>query len=437
MSHLLDERLVQSGRKNQHPDPRAQTEQWHPVSRRTAWTQGNGFPKAAWSITPTRARHISSHGDDYLYFHVPLQGDYDIEGDLSTFGYRELHLAVGTIWAGPMYDLKTIEWGTFRENRPALKLDQPFANFGDRMRVRVAVRDGVRTTSVNGRKIFTHRQSPADPWISAHGPWPASGEMENIRISGPREIPSEIDLLAVDDLPGWLPYFGESIGSPQKEWFLEQPQAPGLLQRLFSSGDRSARILRGRKKHLLSGTFHESLLRYHRPMLEDGAIEYEFYYQPGESCVFPALDRLAFLFDSERVGIHWVTDGKFDPSGIDPANFTPVESGTPPSLVAGAWNRLRLSLTGDVVEIAVNGQRIVSRELEPENLRTFGLFFYSDQTESRVRNLRWRGEWPRELPPLERQELADLTLEQTLDRGPELPVVFEHDFFRGLPLDKI
>ena len=68
----------------------------------------------------------------------------------------------------------------------------------------------------------------------------------------------------------------------------------------------------GRHEPHLAGSFAESLLRYHRPMLEDGMIEYEFYYRPGESHCHPALDRLAFLLDPAGVRVHWITDDRYD-----------------------------------------------------------------------------------------------------------------------------
>src|SRR5690606_22899710 len=61
----------------------------------------------------------------------------------------------------------------------------------------------------------------------------------------------------------------------------------------------------------------------------------------------------------------------------------------------------------------------------------------SDQTVARVRNLRWRGEWPRQLPPPREQELADHSLQDELADGPVLPLVFEHDFSEGLPTNRI
>src|SRR5690606_21616671 len=131
---------------------------------------------------------------------------------------------------------------------------------------------------------------------------------------------------------------------------------------------------------------------YCRPMLEDGVIEYEFFHEEGTTAVYPALGRCCFLFDSKQVGIHWLTDGKFDRTGLDPANFSPSKDVPSIPLINRDWNLLRLTLKGDTLEIALNGTSILTRKLEAENLRTFGLFHYSDRTEARVRNLRWRGE---------------------------------------------
>ena len=65
----------------------------------------------------------------------------------------------------------------------------------------------------------------------------------------------------------------------------------------------------------------ESVLRYHRPMLENGRITYEFEYEPGKVLVHPVLDRLAFVLDSEGVKIHWLTDGAYERTGLTPENL--------------------------------------------------------------------------------------------------------------------
>ena len=40
----------------------------------------------------------------------------------------------------------------------------------------------------------------------------------------------------------------------------------------------------------------------------------------------------------------------------------------------------------------------MSARLEPENQRTFGFFHYADETQVRVRNVTYHGNWPRVLP---------------------------------------
>ena len=98
---------------------------------------------------------------------------------------------------------------------------------------------------------------------------------------------------------------------------------------------------------------------------------------------------------------------------------------------------MRLSLTGDTVNLELNGELVYERELEATNQRTFGLFHYADRTEAQVRNVVWRGEWPRELPTVAKQELAGTGpefLDESLD---ELTAVFQHNFAEaGLPMER-
>ncbi len=345
---------------------------------------------------------------------------------MSTFSYRDVRLALGNHWIGPVYTLKECEQGTFHRQGANVILDQPLAGIDEFMRVRIEARAGKQTFSINGREISSRPHGPAsDPWLAIVSPWYGSGIVNNLRITGSPEIPAEIDLLGDPDLPGWLSYFDELDGGAESGWRIKADEA------------QSRNVLVGRFDEELRGSHQESLLRYCRPMLEDGAIEFEFFYDEGNTAVYPALGRCCFLFDSKQAGIHWLTDGKFDRTGLDPANFSlsPVVPSIP--FIENGWNQLRLTLQGDTVEMALNGTSILTRKLERENLRTFGLFHYSDRTEARVRNLRWRGEWPKKLPAPPEQELADYSLEEELADGPALPIVFEHDFSEGLPANKV
>lgn len=399
---------------------------WNKVSRCTAETRGKGFPNAVWTAREHSASKVTSHDDDYLYYAIPLQGEYEIEADLTTFDYREIRLSVGDRWLGPRYTLFDCQRGSFRTELPSVPLKSPLAHMHEQMRARAVVRGDACEFSINGRRVWTQQlHPPGDPWVALQCSWFTHGAVENLRISGHPEIPEELDLLSSNELPGWLPYFEESAGEPESDW------------RMVRSNLNDAPELTGRSRPGLRGARQESLLRYHRPMLEDGTIEYEFFYKEGESAVYPTLDRCCFLFDRDGTGIHWLTDGRYDPTGIDPANLTASKSVSTIPLIEGAWNRTRLSLSGDTVTLALNDVTRLTCQLEPENQRTFGLFHYADQTEARVRKLRWRGAWPKQLPDLREQELADYSVEDKIADGPELPVVFEHDFSEGLPPDKI
>lgn len=128
-------------------------------------------------------------------------------------------------------------------------------------------------------------------------------------------------------------------------------------------------------------------------MLEDGSIEYEFCYQPGEICAHPAIDRRCFVLKNDHVGIHWLTDGAYEQTAADPGNLTILQRRSKSlPLKRDTWNHMQLNLRGDVIQLVLNGEQIAERTLHAMNQRFFGLFYYGDQEQLRIRNIRWRGE---------------------------------------------
>ncbi len=429
LKHML-EWLAEQGNKSASSASREPLPHWRRVSRMTAETCGKGFPAARWDTRPGQVSHVTCHDHDYLYFVSPLLGDFEVEGDFTTFGYRDIHLAVGNVWAGAGYDLKACLNGDFRRENASLPIAPPLTRMFESMRVRAVMRNGVRSTYINGRKVFEAPHSQlGDPWVAIHSAWYANGSVQNLRVTGNPSIPEDVQLAAAPELPGWLPYYDESAGGDHGDWRLE-----------YDSADSTQPVLVGKRRRELAGSYAESLLRYHRPVFEDGVISYEFFYRSDEIAVYPAFDRLCFILSEKGVSLHYLTDGKFDRTGLDPANVTPAlrvgRDDQELPLRAGDWNQLQLIVRGDVLQIHLNGERIFTQEFDATNQRTFGLFHYLDQTEARVRNLHWRGEWPRELARPPKQQLADAHLERALDGVEELPVVFEHDFAEGLPLDR-
>lgn len=91
--------------------------------------------------------------------------------------------------------------------------------------------------------------------------------------------------------------------------------------------------------------------------------------------------------------------------------------------------------TGDDLELFVNKQLVYRGAIAANRLeRTFGLFHYEGDTEIRVRNVQWKGEWPKiwsmirnfetKRPTNSRRCVAAATKE------------FSHDFGKsGLPLN--
>lgn len=140
----------------------------------------------------------------------------------------------------------------------------------------------------------------------------------------------------------------------------------------------------------------------------------------------------------DGVNIHWLTDGPLDQTILIPDNLA-IESqnrrGSPSLLLREhEWNRMTVTLHGDLLSLSLNGEQIYQRALEPVNQRHFGFFYYSDQQELRVRNLVWKGNWPRVLPTPGDDELAGEGTD-FLDADPgRLSDSYAHDFVNdGMP----
>ena len=67
-------------------------------------------------------------------------------------------------------------------------------------------------------------------------------------------------------------------------------------------------------------------------------------------------------------------------------------------LNVGAWIRIVFAVAGDRLTLRLNDQDVYERPIEPTNQRTFGLFHYADEGEARVRNVTYRGAWPKQKP---------------------------------------
>ncbi len=255
---------------------------------------------------------------------------------------------------------------------------------------RLVVEGSRLSVYLDGRKPHAEQlPAEADPWLTLHVRGINTGGMRNLKISGRPVVPQALSLSAGGEMVGWQAhYYGEVVGGAKPAWEKRGDEIVGPLAK------ESA------------GSHQESLLQYHRPLLEDGSVEYEFYYEPGATLVHPALDRLAFLLAPEGVKVHWLTDGAYERTGLAPDNSAaePENRRGPEKLPLRArdWNRLKLTLAGDRVTLRLNDVAVYQRAVEPTNQRILALFHYADATEVRVRNVRYAGDWPRELPAADR-----------------------------------
>ena len=383
---------------------------WSPIAPPRASSRGQGFPRASWTSTGGTLTNTSGRGEDALLLGVPLRGDFEVTSELSTGSGREANLAYAGIAIRPRDDGKVLSIRHDDQPSTDVILNPPLDLKGDWATWKLASRDRRIIVSIDGRTVF-ERAIPleADPWLAIETPGPLGGSARNVAIAGKPVVPDQVRLSSLPDLagwsstespgdvPGWRKRGDEIVGRSVASASQDGMNNNFINRRLvFDAFDNQA------ASPPTVGSKLESLLRYRRPMLEDGSIEYEFYFEPGKAMVHPALDRLAFLIQPDGVALHRVTDIPYERAGLEPGNVTvePSRRRGPasPTLRPNAWNRLKLTLSGSVLTIALNDAIIYERPVESTNARTFGLFHFADETEARVRNIVYRGDWPKAVP---------------------------------------
>jgi hypothetical protein len=359
---------------------------WARVTPTFARTRGDGQPIPQWTLRDGQLTHHPGHAIDLMELTVPLRGDFQVDCELSTGPGREIRVAYAGLALGPKPDGKHLERTQYGRPLSDVILNPPVERRGEWSSYRLIVKGGRMTAFLDGRKVHD-APAPAecDPWLALLCTAAQSGAVRKIAISGTPRIPETLNLSAAPDLSGWL--IDDASRSPNGD-------GPGW--------ERRGEEIVGRLVEDIPGADQESVLRYHRPMLENGRISYEFFVQPGKALVHPVVDRLVFVLESAGVRIHWLTDGAYERTGLTPDNRAdePENRRGPATLPLKprAWNRIVLGLDGDRVTLELNGQPIYERRLEPTNQRTIGFFHYADATQARVRNVRYRGDWPRALP---------------------------------------
>jgi tetratricopeptide (TPR) repeat protein len=367
-------------------DPRLQL--WSPVVGVHDWTRGEGLRIPHWTVQDGTIRHYPGHEDDMFYLNVPLRGDFEVTCELAATGWREMRCAYGALRCDVMHTKKEYQIHVLGEGMSKFKVEPPLPDLAAGFRYRLVVQDGAYTTYVNDRKLAEEYVGSApDPWLFLQASHLNTAEARNLKILGAPTVPESIDLLRLGfDMRGWRGY----------------NQSGAWLRRGGEIHDAGAPPKRAPGEVVPPRSLAaERTLFYHRPMLEDGVFEYEFYYEKDVALVHPAFDRLAFILAPEGVKLHWITDGPHERSGVKVDNLSdePMNRrGGALPLNDKAWNTMRLTLRGDALTLHLNGQAIYERAVEATNQRFFGFFHYADATEARIRKASYRGNWPKQLP---------------------------------------
>ncbi len=427
------------------------TRQWRTVAQPCARSRGMGYPLASFDFISGELAERGGHEMDCAYFQSPLRGNYEARCQLSHFHFREIILmgaGIGNILAYNQQELMVTSFAGGLKTVPLREAITPRVDTW--FDYKIVVKDGVYASFVNKQKVYEEVVGTEyDPWLAVLGKaGHSSRAVRDLVITGEPVIPEQIGLLTTPDLKGWqTDYFAVEPGEKPFKWdFLNgELTSPQSLEQY--SPQRRLKI--------------ENIIRYHRPMIEDGEITYEFFYETdqkiflppndqfrslgseapkrtvrGQKLVHPALDRMVCLFEPDGVKIHWLTDGRWDHTGLMADNIDATDDGhvrrwpgrKPLPLKPAEWNEVKFATKGDRLTIELNGETVFSRDIEPTNLRHFGLFHFANESSVQVRNMQYRGDWPKVLPSVADQELAGGPQKLIVMNDADLPDQVSWDF---------
>lgn len=348
---------------------------------------------STWVVSHGKAVHYGSDQSSPLIFQSPLTGQFEIIAERTTWDRQEISILYAMHAAEPKYDLSkvsvssrsnVVDWGD--------TLDVPGFRERGRARFRIVVDKNEIVTYTNDVKIYEHSVAESSsPWLMLEAAYPDfRGEVDNLRIVGNPTIPDELILTNPIGYEGWDGSLsGQSISADESRggtWIFRNSEVIGYA---YSNSPNA-----------------ESYIRYVRPMLEDGVVEYECW-SDANTEAYPAIGGQAFLLNKDGLKIHrigFLPDKSSNPSAsIAP----PAESISKPiEWRSGQWNRVRLELRGDDLSIAVNDEVVATVSItDPPEKRHIGMLGFGG-TQVRFRNMTYRGEWPKTLPPVSEQILA-------------------------------
>jgi len=371
--------------------------QWAMISPdlpRSVVQGGKNSQPSTWHTSSGKAVHFGANQRSLLIFQSPLVGDFEIVAERTTWDRQEMAILYAGHSAEPKYDLSAVlVTGANGQTAKGSALEIPGFRDKGRARFRIAVNNGRLTTFTNDVEIHEHSVSNISfPWLMLRPAYPEfCGEVEDLRIIGSPKIPDELDLTNPNSYQGW-------------DGALTQQSIARENDRTYGNWTFGNEGLQA--SSMDASRFAESYIRYRRPMLEDGVVEYEFQFADNAE-IHPAIGSYAFLIRQEGIQIHRVTPLADDVPALLTNNATPLDPPCKPlALKKNEFNKVRLELKGDDVSITINNDPVATVRInEPATKRHIGLLLL-DGKSGIVRNMKYRGQWPKTLPPVAEQFLA-------------------------------
>ena len=342
-----------------------------------------------------------------LYFQSPLQGKFEITADVCRRDANQVWLDYGGYAVIPQakdHDERIASPGASTQ-----KSKRKVPQLHSMVHYRIAVDGNVVETYVNDVRVSRHEFKEAPyPWFTLSANTSTSHPiLQNVRITGQPEIPTEVDLLSTDRLFPGLSHYQEPEEQSNRFSYSRRSSRrrvdPGDAWVLKDGEVTVGSLAEDDQRHPI---FLESWVHYDRPMLEDGDFEFEMFADTNKKKLCHlSIGRTALLLKEDGVWRHEI-EGDGNEDMVDQR----IDGSKAVDLKDGDWNQVRLRLEGDKATLWVNDTEVAKfNVVDAKSLRFPGLFRFADQSNAQVRNIKLRGNWPTVLPPVDQQELAMLS----------------------------
>lgn len=273
----------------------------------------------------------------------------------------------------------------------------------------VTLDDKFLSYRINDTLVYREKRTKSTPWIGLHSEGNKKTTVRNIQITGTPTIPRQVNLIPEGNLRGWSgQYFGVKL--PTANVNITKREKAANTPRRYRSSPKPAQIKNlawsVRDGELISGEMEkrgfngQSCIRYERPLGDGETIQYEFFYEPGETEVHPSIGRVAYMLRPDGCHLHWMNAGST--SWKIPADYEVPLPGAEPNpcpLKPGQWNQVQLKRNGTNLQISLNGETVFDQEPQSRlGDMIFGLYHNGTKTSARIRNMTLRGDWPESLP---------------------------------------